>query len=62
MYCNIFDSFCLKKYTSKEKKEPMVIENSIFKQILRVSDNNPSRSIGIDIGNATTTTSIFEKE
>ena len=35
MYCNIFDSFCLKKYTSKEKKEPMVIENSIFKQILR---------------------------
>jgi plasmid segregation protein ParM len=28
---------------------------------LRVSDNNPSRCIGIDIGNATTTTSIFEQ-
>ena len=40
MYCNIFDSFCLKKYTSKEKKEPMVIENSIFKQILRNIKNN----------------------
>ena len=29
---------------------------------LRVSDNNSSRCIGVDIGNATTTTSIFEKE
>jgi hypothetical protein len=28
---------------------------------LRVSDNNPSRCIGVDIGNATTTTSIFEQ-
>ncbi len=28
---------------------------------LRVSDNHPERSIGVDIGNATTTTTVFEK-
>ena len=28
---------------------------------LRVSDNNPSRCIGLDLGNATTTVSWFEK-
>jgi hypothetical protein len=29
---------------------------------LRVSDNNPARCIGLDLGNATTTISVFEKE
>lgn len=28
---------------------------------LRVSDNNPARCIGLDLGNATTTVSVFEK-
>jgi hypothetical protein len=28
---------------------------------LRVSDNNPARCIGLDLGNATTTISVFEK-
>jgi len=29
---------------------------------LRVSDNNPVRCVGLDLGNATTTVSVFEKE
>ena len=28
---------------------------------LRVSDNNPARCVGLDLGNATTTVSLFEK-
>ena len=40
----------------------LVVSIGYLYNSLRVSDNNPSRSIGIDIGNATTTTSIFEKE
>jgi len=28
---------------------------------LRVSDNNPARCIGLDLGNASTTISVFEK-
>jgi plasmid segregation protein ParM len=38
----------------------LVVSIGYLYNSLRVSDNHPSRSIGIDIGNATTTTSIFE--
>src|SRR5664279_2878095 len=37
----------------------LVVSIGYLYNSLRVSDNNPSRSIGIDIGNATTTSSIF---
>ena len=39
----------------------LVVSVGYLYNSLRVSDNNPSRCIGIDIGNATTTTSVFEK-
>ncbi len=39
----------------------LVVSIGYLNNSLRISDNNPSRCIGIDIGNATTTAAIFEK-
>ena len=39
----------------------LIVSKGYLYNSLRVSDNNPSRCIGIDIGNATTTTSVFDE-
>jgi hypothetical protein len=39
----------------------LVVSIGYLYNSLRVSDNNPSRCIGIDIGNASTTISVFEE-